>query len=191
METYSQRLSLLYGICLAEGQREAGLHLDKMQSHDLQDYDAGEAATFLACTIAFKAIQQAGRSPADERNENFEMLSVYQAFAMLTYAFIALPLGNEDIVPDFTGATVTIAKTLFAELTNEEWVEVIESGGNKFQLIADAEQEHWVDYRQDLDKAVIAFVIAGTDDDAEFEKEEIIPLFGTLLSMLCEAFASD
>jgi hypothetical protein len=191
METYAQRLSLLYGICLAEAQREAGLHLDKIQSKNLQDYDAEEAATFLACTIAFKAIQQAGRSPADERNENFEMLSVYQAFAMLAYAFIALPLGNEGVVPDFTAASVTIAKTLFAELGNEEWAEIIESGGNKFQLIADAEQEHWVDYRQDLDKAVIAFVIAGTDDDAEFEKEEVIPIFGTLLSMLCEAFASD
>lgn len=191
METYSQRLSLLYGICMAEAQREAGLHLAEMQSKNLEDYDTLEAANYLACNIAFRAIQHAGRSPAHERHENFEMLSVYQTFAMLAYAYLALPLGSEGITPDFTGASVTIAKTLFAELSNEEWVEIIESGGNKFQLIADAEQEHWIEYRQDLDKAVIAFVIAGTDDEAEFEKEEIIPLFGTLLSMLCEAFASD
>jgi hypothetical protein len=188
--TYSQRLSLLYGICLVEAQREAGLHLAETQSRNLQDYDAQEAATFLACTIAFKAIQQAGRSPVHERDENFEMLSVYQAFAMLAYAYLSLPLAHEGVDPDLTSASVTIAKTLFAELTNEEWAEIIESGTSKFQLIGDADQEHWMEYRQDLDKAVIAFLVAGTDDDAEFEKEEIIPLLGTLLSMLCEAFES-
>src|SRR5690606_2057220 len=110
--------------------------LPETQSRNLQDYDAQEAATFLACTIAFKAIQQAGRSPVDERNENFDMLSVYQAFAMLAYAYLALPLrneisnevGDEGPAPDLTGAAVTIAKTLFAELTSEEWVEIIESG---------------------------------------------------------------
>jgi hypothetical protein len=189
--TYSQRLSLLYGICLAEAQREVGLNLVETQSRKLQDYDALDAATFLACTITFKAIQYAGRSPVDERDEHFDMLSVYQAFAMLAYAYLALPLGGENIEPDLTGASVIIAKTLFAELTNEEWAEIVESGTGKFQLIGDADQEHWMDYRQDLDKAVIAFVVTGTDDEAAFEKEEVIPLFGTLLSMLCEAFASD
>jgi hypothetical protein len=34
----------------------------------------------------------------------------------------------------------------------------------------------------------VAFVIAGTDDDSPHDKEEIIPLFGQLLSQLCEAF---
>ena len=69
--------------------------------------------------------------------------------------------------------------------------EIIESGTNKFQLIADATQDHWVEYRQDLDKATIAFVIAGTDEETPFDKEEVIPMFGALLSMLCEAFAND
>ncbi len=187
---YSERLSLLYAFCLNDGRR-ADENPSAIPSTNLQDYDPLEAANYLACYITFKAIQQAERSPADERVENFDMLSVYQTYAMLIYAFLVLPLGEEGVAPDTQAAAVIVTKTLFAGLPDEEWAEIIESGGHKFQLIADAKQEHWVDYRQDLDKATIAFVIAGTDEETPFDKEEVIPMFGALLSMLCEAFSSD
>jgi hypothetical protein len=61
----------------------------------------------------------------------------------------------------------------------------------KFQLIAGAEQEHWSNYREDLDKAVIALVVAGTEESADFDKEDLFPIIGALLSMLCEAFESE
>jgi len=169
---YSERLSLLYALCLNDG-RDTNENPSAIPSTNLQDYDPLEAANYLACYIAFKAIQQAERSPADERVENFDMLSVYHTYTMLVYAFLMLPLAEEGIAPDTEAA------------------EIIESGGHKFQLIADAKQEHWVDYRQDLDKATIAFLIAGTDEEAPFDKEEVIPMFGALLSMLCEAFSDN
>lgn len=179
---YSERLSLLYGLCLAEtGQLQSP---DDMPAHDALD-----AATYLACYITVKAIQELGHSPADEREHDFYILSVYQAFAMLVFVYLTLPLRAEDVSPDIAEGAITIAKTLFAELSDEALAECVESGGHKFQLIGDAEQEHLMNYRQDLDKAVIAFVVAGTDDNAPFEKEEVIPLFGTMLGMLCEAFA--
>jgi hypothetical protein len=34
----------------------------------------------------------------------------------------------------------------------------------------------------------VAFVIAGTDDESPHSVAEITPLFGQLLSQLCEAF---
>jgi hypothetical protein len=45
-----------------------------------------------------------------------------------------------------------------------------------------------MDFREDMDKTVIAFVVAGTDDSAPFDKEELIPVFATMLNQLCEAF---
>ena len=180
---YSERLNLLYGLCLhLMGGNAAEL--------DLKEADAMDSAHFLACYVTFNAIRNAGREPAEERAENFDMLSVYQAFALLTYAYFALPLGEEGKQPDFTQAAVAIVKSLFAELSPEEWAEIIESGQNKFQLIGDAESEHWMNYRQDLEKTVLAFVVAGTDEDAPFSQEDILPMFGNLLSMLCEAFDS-
>lgn len=189
--TYSQRLSLLYGICLAEAQREAGLDAKSLQSKKLEEYDPLEAATYLACAITVKAIRHAERSPVDEREHNFDMLSVYQTFAMLVYTYLTLALAEEGIAPDFVKTSVTIVKSIFAELSEEEWADIIESGSHKFQLIGDAEQEHWMNYRQDLDKAVVAFVVAGTDENTPYEKEDLIPLFSALMSMLCEAFAND
>jgi hypothetical protein len=108
----------------------------------------------------------------------------------LAYAFFTTPLAREDINPEFPTAQITIAKTLFAGLPDAELIEIIESGFNKFQLIAEAEAEHWVEFRENLDKVVIAFVIAGTDDDSPHDVEEILPIFGQLLSQLCEAFES-
>ncbi|MCB5184589.1 hypothetical protein LG201_05165 [Methylobacillus gramineus] len=185
--TYSKRLILLYVLCLNEA-RSAD---SEPPSTSLEDYDVIEAATYLACYIAFRAIKQAERSPADERLENFDMLAVYQAYAMLIYTYLTLPLADEGIEPEYKTAAVTIARSLFSELENEELAEIIESGSHKYQLIGDAESEHWMNYRQDLEKALIAFVIAATDEDAPFEKEALIPMLGALLSMLCEAFASE
>src|SRR5690606_13301298 len=126
-----------------------------------------------------------------ERIENFDMLSVYQAFAMLVYAYLTLPLGKEDMMPVADEASGVIAKSLFVELNNEELAEVLESGMHKFRLIAGAEQEYWTTYREDLDKAVIALMVAGTEENTEFDKDDLIPIIGALLTMLCEAFESE
>jgi hypothetical protein len=184
---YSQRLSLLYALCVNEFRSKGSTQ----PSDKLEDYAPLEAATYLACYISFKAIQQAERSPADERIENFDILGVYQAFAMLVYAYLTLPLGNEGIAPDPDEAAGIIVKSLFAELNDEELVEVLESGMHKFRLIAGAEQEYWTSYREDLDKSVIALVVAGTEESAEFDKEELIPILGALLTMLCESFENE
>lgn len=182
---YSQRLKLMHALSMA-----ASLRDDETPNTNLDDYDALNAADYLSCYVTFKAIQAAGRSPLEERTENFDMLSVYQAFALLAYAFFTTPLAREEMNPDFPAAQITIAKTLFAGLPDAELIEIIESGLNKFQLIAEAEAEHWVEFRENLDKLVIAFVIAGTDDDSPHEADEILPIFGQLLSQFCEAFES-
>lgn len=180
---YSKNLSLLHALCLAEDLTEE----DAPLSSHLEDYDPVKAASYLACYITAKAIKEASRSPADERYDNFDMLSVYQAFALMVYAYLVLPLGAEDVVADLEQDQIVIAKSLFAELTNEELADIVESGMRKFHLVGDA--EHWTHFREDFDKAVIAFLVAGTDDAAPFEKEELIPVLGAFLSMLCEAFA--
>ncbi len=181
---YSKRLKLIHALCLAETSRD-----DEVKPNaDLDEYDALVAADFLSCYVTFKAIQAAERSPSAERRENFDILGVYQAYALLVYAFFTRPLVAEDITPNFQTAQITIAKTLFAGLPEPELIEIIESGLHKFQLIADAEAEHWAEFRENLDKLTIAFVVAGTDDESPHSKEELFPLFGQLLSQLCEAF---
>ena len=180
---YSQRLKLLHGICLAE------THADGAKpSTDLADYNALDAANYLASFIAFKAIQIAERHPGQELKENFDMLSVYQAYALLSYAFLTAPLVQEGISADFQSAQITIAKTLFAGISEVQLIEIIDSGLNKAKLIGDAEAEHWSEFRENLDKLTVSFIIAGTDDDSPHSKEEVLPLFGQLLSQLCEAF---
>ena len=181
---YSKRLKLMHALCLAE----TAQNNDAQPNTDLDEYDALVAADFLSCYVTFKAIQAAERSPSAERNENFDILSVYQAYALLAYAFFTRPLGAEDITPNFQTAQITIAKTLFAGLPEPELIEIIESGLHKFQLIADAEVEHWTEFRENLDKLTVAFIVAGTDDESPHGKEELFPLFGQLLSQLCEAF---
>ena len=183
--TYSQRLKLMHALCLAATHRD-----DEAPNTNLDEYDALNAADYLSCYVTFKAIQAADRSPLAERSDNFDMLSVYQTFALLSYAFFTAPLVQEDIKPDFQTAQITIAKTLFAGLPEAELVEILESGLNKFQLIADAEVEHWTQFRENVDKLVIALVVAGTDDDSPHGVEDILPIFGQLLSQLCEAFES-
>lgn len=185
METqYSKRIKLMHALCLAETLRDG----DTQPDADLDNYDALAAADFLSCYATFKAIQAAERSPQIERNENFDILSVYQAYALLVYAFLTMPLAHEDIAPDLQGAQVTIAKTLFAGLPDVELVEIIEAGFNKFQLIADAEALHWAEFRENLDKLTVAFIIAGTDEESPHDVADVLPLFGQMLSQLCEAF---
>jgi hypothetical protein len=183
--TYAKRLSLMHALLLSELRRDN----DPQPSADLNDYPPLDAASYIACFVTFQAIRQSGRSPADERHDAFDMLSVYQLFALLSYAFLSMPLQQERLAPEIEQQQYVIAKTLFAELTDEELVDVIESGQRKFNLISQADAEHWQQYRQDLEKAVVAFVVASTDDEAPYNKEELYPVFATLLSMLCEAFS--
>jgi len=191
MMDYSKRLTLLHALCLADTYDDGA-----KPNIDLDDYKAIDSAHYLASYITFSAIQAAMRQPADEQHNNFDMLSVYQAYAMLIFAFLTLPLTHEliadgEAAPDLTAAQVIIAKTLFAGISDAELIEIIESGFNKFKLIGDAEAEHWAEFRENLDKLTVSFVIAGTDDDSPHSKEEVLPLFGQLLSQLCEAFERD
>jgi hypothetical protein len=180
---YSKRLTLLHALCLAETFDDGA-----KPNINLDEYNALDSTHYLASFITFKAIQAADRQPAFERKNNFDMLSVYQAYALLCFAFLTLPLVQENITSDLNAAQIIIAKTLFAGLPDAELVEIIESGFNKFKLIGDAEAEHWSEFRENLDKITVTFVIAGTDDDSPHSKEEVLPIFGQMLSQLCEAF---
>ncbi|MEE9330831.1 MAG: hypothetical protein V3U89_01245 [Methylophilaceae bacterium] len=180
---YAGRLKLLHGLLLADA------HADGAKpSTDLADYNALDAAYYLASYITFNAISSAGRQPKQELTENFDMLSVYQAYALLTFAFLTTPLTQDEVKPDFQEAQITIAKTMFAGITDEQLIELINSGLNKVKLISDADVEHWSEFRENLDKLTVSFVIAGTDDESPHSKEDVLPLFGKLLSQLCEAF---
>jgi len=182
---YPKRLSLLHALLLADLREQNA----PPPSSDLNDYPPVDAACYIACFMSFQAIRQSGRSPAEERHDQFDMLSVYQVYALLVYAFISLPLQQEGMDANLEQQQFVIGKTLFAELSDEELADVIESGQRKFNLIIQAEAEHWQEYRQDLEKTAIAFVVAATDDDAPYSKEDIYPILSGLLSMLCEAFS--
>jgi len=181
--TYAQRLQLLHALCITDTQTEGA-----KPSTDLNDYDVLQSAHYLASFVTFKAIQAAERQPGQELQENFDMLSVYQAYALLVFAFLTQPLVQEGKAPDFQASQVIIAKTLFAGLPDEPLAEILVAGLSKFQLIGDATVEHWETFRENLDKVTVSFVIAGTDDESPHQKEDILPLFGQLLSQLCEAF---
>ena len=180
---YSKRLTLLHALCLAET-----LDDSVKPNINLDEYNVLDSAHYLSSYVTFKAIQAADRQPAFEHKNNFDMLSVYQAYALLAFVFFTAPLAQESIAPDLTAAQIIIAKTLFAGLPEAELMEIIESGFNKFKLIGEAEAEHWSEFRENLDKVIVSFVIAGTDDDSPHSKEEVLPIFGQLLSQLCEAF---
>lgn len=186
---YSKRLTLLHALCFAESLNDGnGRPGDKQPNMNLADYNAEDSAHYLASYVTFKAIRVADRQPADEYKNNFDMLSVYQAYGVLAFAFFTAPLGAEKISPDITKAQIIIAKTLFAGLPDAELADIIDSGFNKFKLIADADAEHWSEFRENLDKLTVSFLVAGTDDDSPHSKEEVLPIFGQLLSQLCEAF---
>ena len=192
---FAERLNLLHALCLAETYND-GLP-DRI---DLKSLTTQDSAHYLASYITFVAIREANRQPSEEVIEQFDHLSVYQAFALLVFAYLSLPVMRETqqsdshaskLAPDLNAAQVTIAKTLFEGLSDSQLIEIMQSGYNKFKLIGDAEAEHWADFRENLDKLTVSFIIAGTDDESPHTKEEIIPLFGQLLSQLCEAFERD
>ena len=187
---YSKRLNLLHAICLAETYHDGG-----KPNIDLNSLNAEESAHYLASFLTFRAIQAAGRQPADELKNNFEMLSVYQCFGVLIFAFLTLPIINESanqaaFTPNLDAAQIVIGKTLFDGISDAQMVEIIQSGYSKFKLIGDADAEHWSEFRENLDKLTVSFVIAGTDDDSPHSKEDVLPIFGQMLSQLCEAFES-
>ncbi len=183
--TYTQRLKLLHQLCLAETSQpdlERGVDFDAM--------DVEDSAHYVSSYAAFKAIQEAGRQPAEEFRSDFDMLGVYQCYALMIYAFLMMPLTQEGHQPDYTRAQITIAKTLFSGIPPEVMAEIIESGLHKFKLIAEADAEHWLEYRENLDKVTISFIVAATDDESPHSTKEVLPLFGQLLSQLCEAFSA-
>lgn len=184
---YSERLLDLYAACQAETQPNAEAAEFSGDTHQ----EISAATTFIACFLTLKAIRHLGRSPSEERQGNFDMLSVYHCFATLVSIVLALPLKSEDIEPDVVQGAVVIGNALFYELPDEGRLECIESGLRKMQLIGKAEQEYLVQFREDLEKTVIAYVIACTEEDAPVQPSELIPVFGTLLNILCETFSRD
>lgn len=187
--TYAQRLQFLHQLCLANATsaEQAGALLSEV---DFDNIDVEASAHYIASFLTFNAIQAADRHPAEELRSDFEMLGVYQCFALMVYAFLMMPLTQEDVTPDYNGAQITIAKTLFDGIPAETMAEIIESGFHKFRLIAEADAEHWLEYRENLDKVTISYMIAATDDDSPHSQADILPLFGQLLSQLCEAFSA-
>lgn len=184
---YSQRLIDLYTSHQAETR---GSHEVTEPSGDLEQ-DVFSSATFLAAYLTLQSIRHLGRSPAEERHGNFDMLGVYQCFANMVFVFLTLPLKREEIEPDIVKAAVVIGKALFFELPDEATMECIESGLRKVQLIGKAEQDYLVQFREDLDRATLAYVIAGTDEESPVRADDLIPIFAALLNILCETFARD
>jgi len=184
---YSQRLLDLYTACQAETRPDT----EVMEFSGDREQDVFSATTYIAAYLTFKAIQHLGRSPLEERHTNFDMLGVYQCFASMVFAFLTLPLRRENIEPDVIKGAVVIGKALFFELPDEACVECIESGLRKLQLIGKADQEYLIHFREDLDKTVIAFVIASTDDNSPVRPNDLVPVFAALLNILCETFSRD
>lgn len=182
---YSQRLLDLYAAHQARSRQSD----EVVEISGDTEQETFSAATFLAAYITLKAIQHLGRSPADERHGNFDMLGVYQCFASMVFVFLTLPLKREEIEPDVMKGAVVIGKALFFEMPDEATVECIESGLRKLQLIGKAEQEYLAQLREDLDRATIAYVIAGTDEDSPVRADDLIPVFAALLNILCETFS--
>lgn len=188
--TYEERLRFMYQLCQAQT-GAVGIQSEAQAVEAFANVEIEDAIHYLASFLTFKAIQSADRHPAEELENDFDMLGVYQCFGVMVYAFLFMPLTQEGRHPDYDRAQITIGKTLFDGLAPEMLAEIIESGFHKFKLIAEAESEHWQEYRENLDKVTISYMIATTDDDSPHSAEEVLPLFGQLLSQLCEAFTAD
>lgn len=187
--TYTERLKLLHQLCQVET-GQAVQRSEEEAKQALANADVEQATYYIASFVAFKAIQTAGRHPGEELRSDFEMLSVYQCFALMVYAFLSMPLTQEGHQPDYDEAQVVIGSALFEGIAPELLAEIIESGFHKFKLIAEADAEHWLEYRENLDKVTISYIIAATDDESPHDATEVLPLFGQLLSQLCEAFSA-
>ena len=187
--TYAQRLKLLHQLTLAATLQD-GANPAVEPDIDFDAMDVEDSAHYVASYATFRAIQSAGRHPGEELQSDLDMLGVYQCYALMVYAFLMMPLTQEDIQPDYARAQITIAKTLFDGIPAETMAEIIESGEQKFRLIAEADAEHWQEYRENLDKVAISFLVSATDDDSPHDADDVLPLFGQLLSQLCEAFSA-
>ena len=185
---YAQRIIALYLIQQTESPQldETRELLDNPDEAALID-----AATYLSAMLTLTSIRELDRDPVYERDHDFDMLSVYQCFASLIFVFITQPLRDEDFAPDLVQASAILSKSLFSELSDEACAECLESGLRKLQLVGKAEQDYLIEFREQLDRAVIAFVIAGTDNDSPIEAQEIYPMFAALLNILCETFSRD
>jgi hypothetical protein len=187
--TYTERLKLLHQLCQIET-RQVVQRSEEEAREALAQADVEQATYYIASFVTFKAIQAAGRHPGEELQSDFEMLGVYQCFALMVFAFLSMPLTQEGHQPDYDEAQVMIGSALFEGIDHELLAEIIESGFNKFKLIAEADAEHWLEYRENLDKVTISYIVAATDDDSPHAAAEVLPLFGQLLSQLCEAFSA-
>ncbi len=187
--TYAQRLKWLHHLCMATTMQDGARPVEDLNI-DFETMDVSASAHYLSSYITFNAIQSAGRQPGEELQNHFDMIGVYQCYALMVYAFLMNPLTQESQQQDYVETQVTIAKTLFDGIPQETLAEIIESGYHKFRLIAEAEAEHWQEYRENLDKVTISFVVAGTDDQSPHNMQDVLPLFGQLLSQLCEAFSA-
>lgn len=187
--TYTERVKLLHQLCQVETRQATGQSEDDARAA-FASADVEQAAYYIASFVTFRAIQAADRHPGEELQSDFEMLGVYQCFALMVYAFLFIPLTQEEHQPDYDEAQVAIGSTLFEGIPPELLAEIIESGFHKFKLIAEADAEHWLEYRENLDKVTISYIVAATDDDSPHDAAEVLPLFGQLLSQLCEAFSA-
>lgn len=187
--TYIERLKLLHQLCQVETLNETKRSEEEARAA-FANTGVEDAVCYSASFLTFKAIQEAGRHPGEELKSDFDILGVYQCFGLMIYAFLSMPLTQEGHQPDYERAQVMIGSALFEGIPPELLAEIIESGFHKFKLIAEAEAEHWLEYRENLDKVTISYMIAATDDDSPHSANEVLPLFGQLLSQLCEAFSS-
>lgn len=187
--TYIERLKLLHQLCQVETLNETKRSEEEARAA-FANTGVEDAVCYSASFLTFKAIQEAGRYPGEELKSDFDILGVYQCFGLMIYAFLSMPLTQEGHQPDYERAQVMIGSALFEGIPPELLAEIIESGFHKFKLIAEAEAEHWLEYRENLDKVTISYMIAATDDDSPHSANEVLPLFGQLLSQLCEAFSS-
>jgi hypothetical protein len=187
--TYTERVKLLHQLCQIETRQATGRSEDEARAA-FASADVEQATYYIASFVTFRAIQAAERHPAEELQNDFEMLGVYQCFALMVYAFLFMPLTQEEHQPDYDEAQVVIGSTLFEGIAPELLAEIIESGFHKFKLIAEADAEHWLEYRENLDKVTISYIVAATDDESPHDAAEVLPLFGQLLSQLCEAFSA-
>lgn len=194
--TYAQRLKWLHHLCMATTMQDGARPVEDLNL-DFEAMDVSASAHYLASYVTFNAIQSAGRQPGEELQTHFDMIGVYQCYALMVFAFlmnpVAQPKQQSDAAqqPDYVQAQITIAKTLFDGIPQATLAEIIDAGYHKFRLIAEAEAEHWQEYRENLDKVTISFVVAGTDEQSPHSMQEVMPLFGQLLSQLCEAFSAD
>lgn len=87
--TYEERLRFMYQLCQA--QTRGGIQSEAQAVEAFANVEIEDAIHYLASFLTFKAIQSADRHPAEELENDFEMLGVYQCFGLMVYAFLFMP----------------------------------------------------------------------------------------------------